>query len=336
MSSRVEKARGERARIEQLLAREEARIRRAFRQFLDDVRDDVVRHQVRLALERGGIEAALPVIDSHILRLGGVLSQTFQAAGATEAAVLARAFRAVRPAIAISFDPSYPRAAEIMRTNRLEFVREFTQRQRAATRAALAESLMSGAGPAQTARAFRNSIGLTEFQERAVENYRAALERQDYAAALDRGLRDRRSDRLLERLQDEELLMEDREPLGGARIDRMVETYRNRYLQYRAETIARTEGQRAVSLARQEALEQAVEQLDIPRESVVRVWRATQDARTRDTHAEMDGQERGLEEPFESPSGALLMYPGDPDASIEEVANCRCVLLHEFRDQDEA
>lgn len=331
----VVKASGERARIEQLLAREEARIRRAFRQFLDDVRDDAVRHQVRLALERGGVEAALPVIDSHILRLGGVLSQTFSAAGMNEAAALARAFRAARPTVAISFDPSYPRAAEIMRVNRLEFVREFTQRQRAATRAALTESLMSGAGPVQTARAFRNSIGLTEFQERAVESYRATLERQDYAAALDRGLRDRRSDRLLERLWNENVFMEARDPLGDARIDRMVEQYRNRYLQYRAETIARTEGQRTVSLARQEALEQAVGQLDTPRESVVRVWRATQDDRTRDTHAEMDGQERGLEEPFESPSGALLMYPGDPDAPLDETANCRCVLLHEFRDQDE-
>lgn len=331
MSSRGEKASGERVRIEQLLVREEARIRRAFWQFLADARNDVVRRQVHLALERGGVEAALPVIDSHILRLSGALSQTFLATGAAEAAALSRVFRAMYAKSDISFDPSYPRAAEIMRVNRLKFVQEFTRRQRAATRAALTKSLLSGAGPVKTIHAFYNSIGLTEFQERAVENYRAALELQDYAAALNRGLRDRRSDRLLERLLDEETLIADREPLGGASITRMVKHYRDQYLQYRAETIARTEGQRAVSLARQEALEQAVKRLDISHKSVVRIWRATQDRRTRDTHAEMDGQERDLFTPFESLSGALLMYPGDPEAPPDEVINCRCVLLHEFR-----
>jgi hypothetical protein len=45
----------------------------------------------------------------------------------------------------------------------------------------------------------------------------------------------------------------------------------------------------------------------------------------------MDGQERGLNEPFDSPSGAQLMYPGDPDAPAEEVINCRCAVLISFK-----
>ncbi|MDO8614630.1 MAG: phage minor head protein, partial [Dehalococcoidia bacterium] len=163
-------------------------------------------------------------------------------------------------------------------------------------------------------------------QRQTVANYRRLLEVGD-AAALDRELRDRR---FLPPDSPSRLAFLEGEPLGARRIDRMVGQYRSGLLQLRAETIARTEALRTASLARQEALAQVLEQVEMPRDRVVRVWRATQDERTRDTHAEMDGQERGLDEPFESPSGAILMYPGDPAAPPAEVINCRCVLLHEF------
>lgn len=320
-------ARGERARIEELVAREEARVRRAFRRFLDDVRSDAVRRQVRMALEQEGIESALRVVDAHVLRLGGVVTQVFQAVGTAEVAALAGKIRGIRPRVAVSFDPTYPRAAEIMRRNRLDFVRELTRAQRESTRAALTEALQTGAGTVQTARTIRESIGLTEMQRRAVGNYRRLLEAGD-AAALTRDLRDRRFDPSVRRA------VEGDEVLGAKKIDRMVEQYRSRYLQYRAENIARTETLRTVGHARREALSQTLEQVELPRSSVVRTWAATQDARTRDTHAEMDGQQVAMDEAFRSPSGAQLMFPGDASlgAPAEEVINCRCSELHEILD----
>ena len=316
--------RGERARIESLLARESARVRRAFRRFLDDVRSDDVRRQVRLALERRGVEDALQVIDAHVVRLGGVVTQVFQNAAAAEAPALVRQLG--RAHIAVTFDPTYPRAAELMRRNRLEFVREFTRGQRQTTRAALVEALQIGAGPIQTARIFRDSIGLTEVQRGAVANYRRLLEDGD-SAALARDLRDRRFDPSVARA------IADEEPLGAEKISRMVDQYRNRYLQYRAETIARTETLRTIAEARREALEQVLEQVGLPRGTTKRTWRATQDARTRDTHAEMDEQVRGMDEPFESPSGVLLMFPGDPGAPPEEVINCRCTETYSIEEE---
>lgn len=318
--------RGDRARIEELVAREEARVRRAFRQFLDEVRSPAVRRQVREVLEREGVESALRVVDAHVVRLGTVIARVFQAAAANEAANLAgKLARTAR--VAITFDPTYPRAADAMRRNTLEFVRGFTRSQREATRAALSEALMAGAGPVEVARAFRDSVGLTEVQRRAVANYRRLLEAGD-VQALARDLRDRRFDSSVARLIAED------EPLGATRIQRMVEQYRSRYLQYRAETIARTETLRVLNQARVEAVAQTVEQAEINRAQVRRIWRATQDPRTRDTHAAMDGQARGIDEPFESPSGALLMMPGDPSlgAPASEIVNCRCVLLLEVAD----
>jgi hypothetical protein len=209
-----------------------------------------------------------------------------------------------------------------MRQNRLDFVREFSRAQRDATRVALEEALKTGAGPIQTANMFSDSIGLTAYQRQVVANYRRALELGD-ASVLNRDLRDRRFDSSVARA------MRDDESLGAQRIQRMVERYRTRYIQLRAETIARTETMAVVGLARQEALTQVIEQADIPLTRVKRIWRATLDRRTRDTHSAMNEQERAVGMPFVSPAGAKLMFPGDRSlgAPAEEVINCRCTLL---------
>lgn len=58
-----------------------------------------------------------------------------------------------------------------------------------------------------------------------------------------------------------------------------------------------------------------------------KTWMATQDERTRDTHAEADGQTVMVDDPFVV-GGAELMYPGDEEGPPEEVVNCRCTLVY--------
>ena len=55
-------------------------------------------------------------------------------------------------------------------------------------------------------------------------------------------------------------------------------------------------------------------------------WLATSDARTRDWHAELDGQTRPIDKPFENAIGKI-MFPGDPSADGANVYNCRCTLI---------
>lgn len=57
-----------------------------------------------------------------------------------------------------------------------------------------------------------------------------------------------------------------------------------------------------------------------------KVWIATLDKRTRESHRELDGEERELDEPFSNG----LMYPGDPTGDAEEVYNCRCTMIQQF------
>ena len=58
-------------------------------------------------------------------------------------------------------------------------------------------------------------------------------------------------------------------------------------------------------------------------------WLATLDSRTRDAHADLDGQEAEVDEPFQSQLGPI-MYPGDPLADPANTYNCRCTLTYVY------
>ena len=311
----------ERQRLDRLLLSQEAVIRNAFAVFLSQARSPAVLRQARLLLEARNIEGVLQLIDSYVIRLGSVVTTVFQDSGIKETEAAISQLGIGTAGIAITFDVTNPRASAIMRRSRLKFIRDFTRSQRDSTRQALVTALREGFSPIKTARVFRDSIGLTEYQRNAVNNYRRLLE-ENSREALTRDLRDRRSDRSIERA------LELGEPLSAAQINRMVSRYHQNFLQLRAETIARTESLGAVGLARQESLEQVLEQAQIPPDKVTRIWGTNLDGRERATHHAMNGQRRGLRVPFQSPSGARLMYPGDNTAPAEEIINCRCVVTH--------
>ena len=92
---------------------------------------------------------------------------------------------------------------------------------------------------------------------------------------------------------------------------------------YRSKLIARTEGHRIQCQATMDACHKAKEK----GADVVKQWDATLDAKTRDSHARVDGEIRELDKPFSNG----LMFPGDPDGGAAEVCNCRCALLQRAR-----
>lgn len=60
---------------------------------------------------------------------------------------------------------------------------------------------------------------------------------------------------------------------------------------------------------------------------VHKVWLAAIDARTREAHMLLDGQEQEIDDPFDSELGPI-MYPGDVDADPANTYNCRCSLIY--------
>ncbi len=97
----------------------------------------------------------------------------------------------------------------------------------------------------------------------------------------------------------------------------------------RAARIARTETTGAYNAA---TLEAARIEQDETGTEMHKVWVATTDARTRDSHFAADGQRVGLDEPFLI-GGERLRYPGDPQAPPSESVNCRCTILELAADE---
>lgn len=96
---------------------------------------------------------------------------------------------------------------------------------------------------------------------------------------------------------------------------------------FRAANISTTEVVRATNWATREA--QRVS-------GVVdkRAWAAVPDDHTRDTHRRLNGQERGLDEPFEV-DGMEALYPGDFGIASED-CGCRCGTVAIRNDEEDA
>lgn len=162
-------------------------------------------------------------------------------------------------------------------------------------------------------------IGLTSGQTDAVIRARSELQNLD-GAYFRRKRRDARYDGIIARA------IKAGKPLSQADIDRIAGRYKDRLLAYRGEVVARTEALAALQAGKMEAARQLVDSGKVLPSQVKKVWRATGDSRTRDTHLALNGQEVGLEEAFTTVMGARMLHPHDTTlgAPAEETIQCRC------------
>jgi len=303
------------SRIRRLTASWEPRFREEFLAVVDELRTQVPMRDLEDLLARGRFEDAVGELRRASERLGAVWVDAFIGAGAATAGFLGQGLAIAH----VSFGATAPRAATLMRQNALRIADALTESGRASARAAITRGLATGANPREVARAFRDSIGLTDAQAAAVENYRRMLQEGD-GDALRRELRDARSDRSVRRA------MADGEPLPQAQVDQMVERYRQNMLAARADAIAQDEALGAVNEGSAEAYAQLQDAGDLGGFDVVRTWHTTGDGRVRDSHAGMEGQQRPLGVPFTTGAGYQIMHPHDSSAPASEVVNCRCAL----------
>lgn len=91
----------------------------------------------------------------------------------------------------------------------------------------------------------------------------------------------------------------------------------------RAETIARTEVHGAANYAQLETAGKAEKEFNI---KMVKEWVAVNDSRTRDPHANVDGQTVDKDANF-NVNGEMMKRPLDPAASADNVINCRCAMI---------
>lgn len=238
---------------------------------------------------------------------------------------------AAQTTVRADFDVNDPATVQSLSTRSSQLVVEIIESQRAAVREALAAGF--GRNPRSvaldivgrisrvTGRRTGGIVGLTGQQSSYVSGARAELEELS-SRYFTRTLRDKRFDSAIRRA------IADKKPLSKAQIEKVTARYSDRMLKHRGDNIGRTETHRALSQGRNEAVDQAVGRGDIKRENITKEWQTAEDGQVRDSHAYMDGQRVGQNEPFEDGDGNYLMFPGDPSAPVGTTANCRCFVQY--------
>lgn len=298
----------------ELLDSIEPRLQRRFLEMIDAIRDELSVEALADMIREGRVEEAIEVYERASKIFARELSAAFG-----EAATATGDFVSDALDILTGYNQFDPRAVHYAATNELELVTGFSEEQREVTRRVVSEGIARGINPIEQAREIREAIGLTPRQEAAVEKYRQQLE-EGSRDALNRELRDKRFDSTVTNAIDAG------NKLSKDQIDRMVTRYRERYLKYRSEVIARTEALRAIHAGSEEMFRQAVDSGDIAKEQIERSWHTADDERVRDAHRNMQVAVVGLGEMFVDGDGNLLAFPGDPSAPPETTIQCRCVV----------
>jgi len=230
----------------------ERRIRTALLTALDKIRGATRLADIRDAVDRGEVEAAVEAIRVE-------LGEAFLRSAVPQA--LRQAYEIegddVATALGYTFDILTPQAVDWVRQNAGSLIRQWGDSSRDALRNLVAEGFRLNVPTATLARQIRQTgIGLTWRQARAVLNLRQRLTADG---------------------------------LDAAKVDARAERYFKRLARYRAELISRTEMARASEYARHEAWRQGIVEGFIDPTRTEQEWTATEDHRCCEECADLDG-----------------------------------------------
>lgn len=333
-------ARDTRRRFLEALAPHLTQIENAFLEAVFDMRSiaaqTTLEEIVKRYFETGDLHATIMDLRAAIsfaarglyAPLDRTVEGTFWVGGQYQLGLLPKRASNTAPKLVVRFDGRHERAVETTRRLAGQLITEISESVETVIRETLIEAR-------QTNRSYRATtldligrmdgnqrkgglIGLHSRQAAAVRRARAELEALD-TSYFRREKRDRRFDPMVRRA------IREGKPLSKTDMDRITGRYADRLLKLRADTIARTEGNRAMNAGRHEATQQMIDSGKVPVEAVTKIWDATPGPRTRDSHRAMQGQEVRWQAKFQSPvTGAFLAHPHDPEAPASETANCRC------------
>lgn len=323
-----------RAKLEALVDLFTPQIRDAFLGAIQNVVDNAIITDMVKAIEEGDIEKAFRAVgfsDAAMRPITAAIERAFEQGGILAGATFPKYLNTTSGRAVFRFDVRNSRAEAWLRDKSSTLVTRLTEEARENVRNLLTDGMQVGRNPRASAldivgrvdpssgKRVGGIIGLTRNQERWVANTRRDLQNLD-ENYFNRVLRDKRFDRTVEKA------IKNGKPLPADTIEKLVTRYKDNALKYRAEVIARTESIHALNQSEYEAHKQAIDLGATRANAVKRIWDSAGDSRVRWSHRRLDGQSVGIDEPFISPSGARMMYPGDTSlgAPGDETIMCRC------------
>lgn len=336
--------------LEQLAVKLEPAFARAFMKAIRDVANQAGVQLIGDLLQAGRVDDVLTVLgldEPRFADLTEAMRNAYKEGGQVGAKEMPKirlsldpvitgsyAPRSASPVLRTQFDLRNPAAERWLQENSSRLVTGIVNDQRSLIRGVLQEGIAIGRNPrqsaldlvgrvGQTGQRTGGVVGLTAQQGQFVANARAQLASGDpelMAEYFSRQRRDKRLDGIVKRA------IAAGKPVSPADIDRIAGRYADRLLALRGEVIARTESITAMNAGREEGFRQQIVAGGLDPQNVRCTWSATGDDRTRHSHQAINGQKRAFGEPFETPSGALMLFPGDTSlgAPPEETIGCRC------------
>lgn len=328
--------------IQRAIEQIEPQLRDAFIEAVQRITDNVELGRIEALIREGRIDDALRALNINPTLFSGL--HEAERAGLVAGGNLVLSGLRIRDPftgsrVVLGFDGRATRAEQWAAQTSSRLITEIVEDQMQMAREVIRAGIEAGRNPRQvaldlvgridkmTGKRSGGFIGLTRQQAQWVMNAERQLRDLD-AGYFTRGRRDKRYDRLVMRA------IKDGKPLAEADIRQIMQRYRDRLLNLRAETIARTEALNALRAGRHEGYQQLVGSGNVRADQVAVTWSATMDGRTRDSHQALNGQKIRFGQLFTSPlTGARLEYPGDSThgAPGEETIACRCYASYEIK-----
>lgn len=172
---------------------------------------------------------------------------------------------------------------------------------------------------------FKHSIGLNRQQENAVNNYKKALI-SGSLQSLKYENRDKSKDNeIISSIVAGALL-------SRSKVNSLVNAYRQRSIEYRANLIAETETLKYASAGEYESIIQAGMEEAIELNGLKKFWVTQRDERVRANHIAiplMNNMGVDIWDYFQTPLGPMR-YPRDENGAPGNIVNCRCYLKYNY------
>jgi len=318
---------------------------KAFLEAVSEVKSEIVLKEVVERLERQDIEGAIQALHvqpSAFRSLGEAVRQAFSAGGSLVAKAMPKLADFIGARVVWRWDVGNQRAEANIRDLSSKLITNVSEGIIEAARTTIVSGYAQGQGPnsialdlvgrrsAITGQREGGVIGLNGPQAELMARTRINLMSGDPALMkkyLDLKTRDKRFDGTVRKA------IAAGKPLDKATAEKILMRLRDKNLKLRGEIIARTETATSVMSAKHEAYQQGLDAAGRDASLVTRKWRSAGDGRVRHTHMILNNQEvRGMDLAFQSPTGAMLRYPGDTSlgAGAGEIINCRCDVEYNF------
>lgn len=331
--------------IDQLYALTIPEIQEIFLKVMQDSVDRAMLNEMVAAIERNDIDALFKASGYTPAVLGPILDRIEQAYKDSAELTVEGWPKRIRTSTGIVqpiFNMRNPRVEDELRFNSSDMITRITDTARENVRMTLQDGIIRGENPRKVAldivgridpttkQRTGGVIGLSENQARWALSARNYLENLD-EKYFNLSLRDKRFDKTVRNA------IESGQPLTQETVSRLVTAYKANALKYRGEAVARTETLQAINRGETSAINQAIDEGLVQRKNVKKWWDDTSDSRVRTTHNVLGvkyGRKNAIDidEPFISPSGSRMMFPGDRSlgADASEIVHCRCKVQYEI------